>query len=152
MSAASLTVLDRALDYTYKQSQERARTCEEHEDFAITLRLIGLLCDDWSTGPGLFNVACAYATGLPHAKYLRRRAERAAFMRNEYERTIPDFDPTLGREPYGPQFRNLGSEESEGFDSGPARMSAAEYKAACVRFGSRPAKANDGHPAPPRLP
>jgi hypothetical protein len=92
----ALTLLTHAIDYTYGESQKRARTRQDHEDFAITLQLLGLLCDGW-TAPDLFSLACSYAVGLTHKKYLRRKAERAEFEHLQLLRCIPDYD--WSREP-----------------------------------------------------
>ena len=59
-----------AIDYAYRLTQKRelqarARTRQEHEDASMTLRLLGLLCDGWSSGPRLFDVACGHAMGSP---------------------------------------------------------------------------------------
>ena|ERR1035441_124391 len=58
-------LLEHAIDYTYRETQARARTRQEHEDASMTLRLLGLLCDGWSSGPRLFDVACGHAMGSP---------------------------------------------------------------------------------------
>ena len=108
----ALTLLTHAIDYTYGESQKRARTRQEHEDTEITLRLLGLLRDGWSTGPAIFDVACGYAVGLCHARYLFKRAERAAWMHREFLSITPDYDyskeplpdnrdPADGRRHYG---------------------------------------------------
>jgi hypothetical protein len=112
-----LALLEHTIDYVYGESQKRARTRQDHEDFAITLRLLGLLCDGW-TAPDLFSLACSYAVGLTHKKYLRRRAERAEFERLELLRCIPDYDwsrepriaddPTNGRRHFGNQYASHG--------------------------------------------
>jgi hypothetical protein len=68
---SSLAILESASKHVYDEAQ-RARTREEREDFAITLKLLGLIRDGWSTGPAIFDVACGYAVGLCHARYLQR--------------------------------------------------------------------------------
>jgi hypothetical protein len=132
MKAVATLMLDRALDYTYRQAQERSLTANEHEDVAISLKLIGLLRDG-SSGAGVFNLACGMAVGLPHTKYLYRRAERAAFMRRElmsaipdYDAStekIPDYDPTDGRRHhyFGNKFRHLAAQASARDESGATR-------------------------------
>jgi hypothetical protein len=95
LSKTAALTLDHALVHVWREAQ-LARTCEEHEDFEIALKLLGLLHRGRS-GPGLFNLACALVTGLPHAKYVYRRAERAEFMRLEMLRCVPDYD--YSREP-----------------------------------------------------
>ena len=117
---AALT-LDHAIVHIYREAQ-LAQSCEEHENAAITLRLLGLLRDGWSGGPRIFDVACGYAVGLCHAKYLYRKAQRAEFTRLEYLRCIPDYDastekpmerdPTDGRRHFGNKFawRGMGTD------------------------------------------
>src|ERR1035441_3204441 len=100
LSKTAALTLDHALVHVWREAQ-LARTCEEHEDFEIALKLLGLLHRGRS-GPGLFNLACALVTGLPHAKYVYRRAERAEFVRMEMLRCVPDYDysrePKIGRD------------------------------------------------------
>ena len=112
LSKTAALTLDHALVHVWREAQ-LAQSCEEHEDFEIALKLLGLLRDGSSSGD-LFNLACGYAVGLCHARYLRRRAERAEFMRMEYLRCIPDYDastekpmerdPTDGRRHFGNKF------------------------------------------------
>ncbi len=114
LSATAALTIDHALVHVWREAQ-LARTCEEHEDFLIALKVLGLLHRGGS-GPGLFNLAVTFVTGLPHAKYLYRRAERAEFQRLELLRGIPDYDYSLepripdcdrtdGRRHFGNQFR-----------------------------------------------
>jgi hypothetical protein len=95
-------LLENVIDYTYKEIAQRARTRQDHEDADITLRLLGLLRDGWSSGPQILDVACGYAVGLCHAKYLYKRDARAEFERRELLATIPDYDysrePRIGRD------------------------------------------------------
>jgi hypothetical protein len=158
--ADALTLLTHAIDYTYGESQKRARTREDHEDFTITLRLLGLLRDGWATGPWIFDVACGYAVGLYHKKYLRRRAERAEFERLELLRCIPDYDyskepriadrdPTDGRRHYGNRFRHLAAQRISRDEPIPSRNPHEDFQAAGERFGDRPT-AYDPHSAPNR--
>jgi hypothetical protein len=153
-----LALFEHAIDYTYGESQKRARTREEHEDFTITLKLLGLLRDGCATGD-LFNLACGYAVGLCHARYLYKRAERSAFMRLEFLRAIPDYDysteimpdrdPADGRRHYGNQFRNLAAQRNAQHDSITSRDPNEDIEAAGKRFGDRPI-AYDPHSAPSR--
>ena len=138
MSDAALTLLEDAIVYIYREAK-LARSCEEHEDFAITLKLLTLLRDG-SAGPALFDLACGYAVGLPHATYLYRRAARAAFMRQELFRATPDYDysteivpdddPTDGRRRYyGNGFRNLAGEALDSYRrEPPKRVSSAAQR------------------------
>jgi hypothetical protein len=154
-----LALLEHAIDYVYGESQKRARTREEHEDFAITLKLLGLLRDGWSTGPAIFDVACGYAVGLCHARYLYKRAERSALMRLEFLRAIPDYDysteimtdrdPADGRRHYGNQFRYLAAQRNAQHDSITSRDPNEDVEAAGERFGDWPT-AYDRHSAPSR--
>jgi hypothetical protein len=85
-------------------------------------------------------LACGYAVGLPHAKYLYRRATRAAFMQQELQQTIPDYDastqtipdhdPTDGRRRYyGNRFRNLAGEALGSYRrEPPKRVSSAAQR------------------------
>ncbi len=126
-----LPLLEHAIDYLWGESQKRARTRQDHEDFTIALRLLSLLRDGWQTGD-LFNLACCYAVGLCHKKYLRRCAERAEFERLELLRCIPDYDwsrepriagdPTDGRRHVGNQYASHG-------------MNTAAIKEAAARLG-----------------
>jgi hypothetical protein len=129
-----LLILAGAIRHLHLEAQ-CARSETEFEDYSITLRLLGLLADGWTGGPGLLNVACAYAVGIPHAKYLRRRAERAEFERLELLRAIPDYD--YSREPrLGPDLtdgrRHLGSvhrgdaENARAIKEASARVGIAE--------------------------
>jgi hypothetical protein len=112
LSATAALTLEHATAHVWREAK-LAQSCEEHEDFEIALKLLGLLRDGSSSGD-LFNLACGYAVGLCHARYLRRRAERAEFMRMEYLRCIPDYDastekpmerdPTDGRRHFGNKF------------------------------------------------
>jgi hypothetical protein len=111
-----VAILKSASRYIYGEAQQ-ARGQEEHEDFSITLKLLELLREGWSR-PGIFDVACGFAVGLGHARYLFRRAERAAFMRREflsitpdydYSRVnVPDRDPADGRRHYGNKYASRG--------------------------------------------
>lgn len=93
LSKTAALTLDHALVHVWREAQ-LARSCEEHEDFEIALKLLGLLHRGRS-GPALFNLACALVTGLPSAKYVYRRAERDEFMRLELARCIPDYDYSM---------------------------------------------------------
>jgi hypothetical protein len=117
LSKTAALTLDHALVHVWREAQ-LARSCEEHEDFNIALKLLGLLRDGSSSGD-LFNLACGYAVGLCHARYLRRSAERAESMRLEFLQAIPDYDwsrepripdrdPTDGRRHFGNQYASHG--------------------------------------------
>lgn len=113
MSDAS-TLLTDASEYLYRELQKRARTREEHEDGSISLMLLKLLREGWASGPNIFDLACGLAVGCVHARYMHKRAERAAFERLELLRAIPDYDysteakpgrdPADGRRHFGNQF------------------------------------------------
>ena len=90
--------LNNVIQYVWVEAQG-FQTRDEHEDFSITLRLLECVREGW-TG-NLFNMACCYAVGLQPAKYLKRKAERAAFERDELAACIPDYDGSIGRPPYG---------------------------------------------------
>jgi len=130
MRTTMLRTLGNAIRYLHLEAQ-LAQSETEFEDYSIALRLLGLLCDGWNGGPGLLNVACAYATGLPHAKYLRRRAEREEFQRLELARCIPDYDYSL--EPRLPDRDPTdGRRHSRG---APPRMDTQAIKEAAARLG-----------------
>lgn len=88
--------LANAIRYLHLEAQI-AESEDEFENFSIALKLLGLLCDGWNGGPGLFNLAVCYSMGVCHAKYLYRRAQRAEFRRLELLASIPDYD--YSREP-----------------------------------------------------
>jgi hypothetical protein len=94
--------LNNVIDYVWVEAQE-AQTRDQHEDFSITLRLLKCVREGW-TG-NLVNMAWCYAVGVSPAKYLTRKAERAAFERDELAKLaaacIPDYDASIGRPPYG---------------------------------------------------
>lgn len=159
----AIAVLSNAIHYLHLEAQ-LTRTRDEFEDFSISLKLLGLLYDGWDGGPGLFNLACAYATGLPHRKYLYRRAERAEFQRLELLRAIPDYDysqePRIGRDPFdgrrhhGNDFgkqanrlRNLAAQASAGDDANSTRGTDADLTSADIRTGVW-AGAEDCHSIP----
>ena len=56
MTTSNALTLDHALVHVWREAQ-LARTCEEHEDCLIALKLLGLL-NRGRSGPGLFNLAC----------------------------------------------------------------------------------------------
>ena len=87
----AFAILDSASRHIYGEAQ-RARSRDEYENFSISLKLLQLLRDGWATGPSIFDVACGFAVGLCHARYLYRRGERAAFMRKEFLSITPDYD------------------------------------------------------------
>lgn len=113
----AVAILESACKYVYGEAQ-RAHDNEEHEDFSITLKLLELLRDGWASRPGIFDVACGFAVGLCHSRYLWRRGERAAFMRREFlsitpdydysKETLPNRDPADGRRHYGNQYGSRG--------------------------------------------
>jgi hypothetical protein len=138
--------LDRVIVRVYGQAGQ-ARNREEHEDFAITLRLLGLLRSEWPNGPGLFDLACGYAVGLPHGKYLFRRAARAAYDHQQLLRLIPDYDysndmvpendPSDGRRKfYGNRFRNLAGEKLPRPDAEATSSEDADFASANWRSRS----------------
>jgi hypothetical protein len=127
------SILKHAIDYMYRETQARARTRQEHEDASITLRLLGLLCDGWSTGPRLFDVACGQAMGSPHAKYLRHRDERAEFQRLEFLAAIPDYDYSL--EPRIPDRNPTDGRRHLGKRYARRRMNTDAIKEAAARHG-----------------
>lgn len=94
-SAARL--LESATRFVHLEAQQ-ARTREEHEDYSITLRLLQLLREGWETSH-IFDVACGFAVGLCHARYLYKRAERAALMRREFLSITPDYDHSTETSP-----------------------------------------------------
>jgi len=110
--------LQDSITYLAREAQF-AQTREEHENYSIALRLLGLLYDGWNPTPSLFDVACGYVVGLASAKYVHRKARRAAHERRELLRAIPDYDysteplsdddPTDGRRHnYGKQLPRTG--------------------------------------------
>lgn len=116
-----------AIRYLHLEAQV-AQSEQEFEDYSIALRFLGLLADGWD-GLGLLNVACAYATGVPHGKFMRRRAEREEFRRMELARAIPDFDysrlPRLDRDATDGR-RHLGNKfASHGMDTQAIKEAAA---------------------------
>jgi hypothetical protein len=144
-------ILSHAIHHLHLEAQI-ARSREEYEDFSIALKLLGLLCDGWNSGPGLFNLACAYATGLPHQRYLYGRAQRAEFERLELLRAIPDYDysteprmdrdPMDGRRHYGNDFakrenrlRNLAAKAIAADDSNSSCNADADIAAAGFGLG-----------------
>jgi hypothetical protein len=110
------SLLQHAIEYLACEAR-LAQTREEHENFSIALKLLGLLLQGWRPAPSLFDVACGYVVGLPSAKYVRRKAARVAFQRRDFLRAIPDYDysvetslnddPTDGRRHSGNQFLRL---------------------------------------------
>ncbi len=114
---SAVAILESASRYVYGKAQ-RARSLEEHEDFSITLKLLQLLREGWASRPRIFDVACGFAVGLCHARYLHRRGERAAFMRKEFlsitpdydysRETVPNRDPADGRRHFGNQYASRG--------------------------------------------
>jgi hypothetical protein len=157
-------VLEHAICHVYQQAQ-LTRSENEHEDFTITLRMLALVCDGWPGGPGLFNLACGYATGLAHGKYMHRRDARSALLHQELLRCIPDYDysnemppeddPTDGRRQYyGNRF-----DRSRDLDSSPGSWpdtsgngcedGDGDYAAAGGRVGDR-TNAQDQYSPPSR--
>ena len=129
MQSRALAILDSASRYVSREAK-RAYNREEHEDFSITLKLLELLRDGWASGPGVFDVACGYAVGLPHARYLHKRSERAAFVRREFLQAIPDYD--LSREPLPERDPADGRRRSKGRES---RLDTRTIKEAAAKLG-----------------
>jgi hypothetical protein len=153
--------LKSAIAYLHREAQ-LASSEDEHEDFSISLQLLGLLHDGWSGGPGLIDVACGYAVNLPHAKYLQRRAARATFLQQQFLRIIPDYDysnekapkddPTDGRKRfYGNQYTgrlcDLDSSPGSRDDASGTGDEDQDYAAAGGRVGDRQ-KAHDCQSVP----
>jgi hypothetical protein len=136
---SAFAILESASHHVYDEVQ-RARTREEHEDFAITLKLLGLLRDGWSTGPAVFDVACGYAVGLCHARYLYKRAERSAFMRlyDSITSRNPDEDIEAAGERFGdrPNADDLYSAPSRARAADDAALPAAYSRIAPKRISS----------------
>jgi hypothetical protein len=113
------STLEHSINYLAREAQF-AQTRDEHENFSIALRLLGLIYDGWNPTPSLFDVACGYVVGLVSAKYIYRKARRLAHERRELLRAIPDYDystetlsdddPTDGRRHYGNQFLRMAIE------------------------------------------
>jgi hypothetical protein len=91
MDNAAVLTLEHAIVHVHRAGK-LARNCDEHDDIAITLKLLGLLREGWTTGRGLFDLACGYAVGLPHKKYVHRREARRAYLHQQFLRLIPDYD------------------------------------------------------------
>ena len=85
LSKTAALTLDHALVHVWREAQ-LAQSCEEHEDFEIALKLLGLLRDGSSSGD-LFNLACGYAVGLCH--------EAARGTGRVYAYGIPALHPRL---------------------------------------------------------
>ena len=143
-------ILKSVIVHLYGEAQ-LARTENEHEDFSISLRLLGLLRDGWTPGPGLFDCACGYAVGKPHSKLPAARAARAAHMRQELLRTIPDYDYSKDEIPdqidgrrqfYGNRFTgrlcDLGTSAVSPDDSSGIGYEDEDYAAAGGSMGDRP--------------
>jgi len=126
MQSGAVAILESVSRYVYGEAQ-RAHDREEHEDFSITLKLLQLLREGWKSGPDIFSLACSYAVGLCHARYLYKRAERAAFERRELLSITPDYDyskePLPDRDPSDGRRRYYG--KSGGIENARAIKEAA---------------------------
>jgi hypothetical protein len=143
--------LESAIVYLHREATLARSECE-YEDFSISIKVLALIRDGWATGPGLFDLACGYAVGLPHSKVFYKRAKRAAFQRQHLLRLIPDYDassemppeddPTERRRFYGNRFTgrlcDLGGEAVPQNDPTTTRETNANYAAASGRVGDWP--------------
>src|SRR5262249_24159703 len=128
----------------------------------------GLIRDGWSSIPGLFDVACGYALGIPSARVPYKRALRAAYMRQQFLRLIPDYDYSadpstailLERDPkdgrrhghvdyIGNRFCHLASEKRKGNES--ISTGRAEEHDASAGVRSRSWTGADDHDTVSRL-
>ena len=151
--------LESVIGYLHGEAQ-LAQSQNEHEDFSISLRLLGLLRDGWSGGPGLLDVACGYAFQVSHARYVHSREARAALQHQQLLRLIPDYDysnekppkddPTDGRRKYhGNRYdrgRDLDTSTGPRHDATTTSEPTANYAAASWAMGDRP-NAEGRHPA-----
>jgi hypothetical protein len=145
-------ILESPSIYLHREAQ-LARSENENEDFSISLRLLALLRDGWSAGPGIFDLACGYAIGLPHSKIFYKRTKRAAFQQQQFLRLIPDYDwsnemppkddPTDGRRLfYGNRFTgrlcNMGTSPGSRHDTSGIGCEDQDYATTDWRMGDRP--------------
>jgi hypothetical protein len=152
MDGTAVLTLEHAIVYVYGESK-LARSENEYEDFSISIKVLALLRDGWSAGPGLFDLACGYAIGLPHSKVFYKRTKRAEYQHKQFMRLIPDYDysnetppeddPTDGRRRfYGNRFTgrlcDMGTAPGSPHDATTTRETDANYAAAGGRMGDWP--------------
>jgi len=146
-----VAMLESASKYLHLEAQ-LARSENEYEDFSISIKVLALLREGWSAGPGIFDLACGYAIGLPSSKIFHKRAKRAAFQQQQFLRLIPDYDASRGIVPehdqtdgrkrfYGNRFTgrlcNMGTSAVSRDDATTTSEPTANYAAASWAMGDR---------------
>jgi hypothetical protein len=147
-----IAILESASIYLHGEAQ-LARSENEHEDFSVSIKVLALLREGWSEGPGLFDLACGYAIGLPSSKIFYKRAKRAAFQHQQFLRLIPDYDYSNEKPPehdqtdgrkrfYGNRFTgrlcDMGTSPVSPDDPTTTSEPTTNYAAAGGRVGDRP--------------
>ena len=94
MRAPTRAILDDAIAYIYAVGVRLDQDRQAVESRTLALRILSLA----KQGTPDLNYASFLAFGCNHERYLTRTAERNRMLQDEFNRLIPDFDPT--REAY----------------------------------------------------